>query len=732
MACDDRQLTQAQRAAAFQQQRTGVVRAVRPFSGSATVENLIDYINRELGPAVRDSRQAVNDVYLQVADNAPSANPLAFYFSTSTAAADPTVGRIRLNASPQNTATIMRVSQSNGRLVDVQPWLDVMAGGPTTPLGVVTLVDAINPARFIRWDLNTMTDQGAYWDLGITVIESSDPDPFVEDEGVVVGFISGVSAAGSTIPVAALSPIARDTFVGNIGTTTAPPVAVPLADVDSTSIIYDATSHTFQRAALTGFAAAAQNTNATTSAEPIVTYSASANMSAERVTTSSTSVTVSTSVASQIEFQRAALTGAIAAAANANTTLFSGIRDNGSAESDRTNLNFLSTASITAVVTDDAANDELEITCTIPNAGVTNALLANMAAGTQKGRQIDSGAAGAPVDLTGAEQGENIRFSTSQTTSATGTQNDFVLNDNVSELACSGAAVTFTGFTRNTVSAAGKPFFLRVGSGCTVTLAHNTTSTANCQISCPDEVDFVMQERSCVWLIESDDKWRVLSVPEQGRLIARTVYASGSGTHTYDARCRRAVVRGKAGGGGGGGAGAPDSNVASGGGEGGYFELNITSVPTSSAYAVGAGGAGGAGGNPGSAGSSGGNTTFHDGGTTRTASGGTGGQVGGVLPESGDGGAAPSLGGTVVVAIRGQGGFYGVLITIAGAYGGHGGGSGGGKGGRGGTDGTSAEAGGDAGANTGAGGGGASTGFTGTDVDGGDGGTGWILVEEYS
>jgi hypothetical protein len=79
---------------------------------------------------------------------------------------------------------------------------------------------------------------------------------------------------------------------------------------------------TYQRAALTGFAEASANSNATTSAEPIVTYSASANMSAERVTTSSTSVTVSTAVANQIEFQRAALTGAITASANSNATLF--------------------------------------------------------------------------------------------------------------------------------------------------------------------------------------------------------------------------------------------------------------------------------------------------------------------------------------------------------------------------------------------------------------------------
>lgn len=75
-----------------------------------------------------------------------------------------------------------------------------------------------------------------------------------------------------------------------------------------------------ERAALTGFAAASANSNATTSAEPIVTYSASANMSAERVLTSSTSNTISTAVSGQIAVQRAALTGEVTASADANAT----------------------------------------------------------------------------------------------------------------------------------------------------------------------------------------------------------------------------------------------------------------------------------------------------------------------------------------------------------------------------------------------------------------------------
>ena len=52
MVCTTRQLTQAQREAAYEQQRTGAIRAVRPFSGTPTIGNLIDYLNRELGRAI--------------------------------------------------------------------------------------------------------------------------------------------------------------------------------------------------------------------------------------------------------------------------------------------------------------------------------------------------------------------------------------------------------------------------------------------------------------------------------------------------------------------------------------------------------------------------------------------------------------------------------------------------------------------------------------------------------
>lgn len=644
MVCTTRQLTQAQLEAGYDQQRTGVVQALRPFGGEPTVENLIDYVNRELCPAVRSSRAKVNEVFKQVADNAPSANPLAFYFSTTTTNADPTAGRIRLDQAVQNTATVLRVSQSNARLQDVAPWLDVMSGGPTTPLGCVTLLDAVNPGRFLRFDLNTMVDQGLYWDLGVTLIESSDASPFVDGEAAVISFIAGVSAAGSTIPVGALSPVARDTFLGNIGTTTVPPSAVPLANIDGTSVIYDGTSHSFQRAALTGDVTAAQDSNATTIANGVVTNAKLATMAANTV--------------------------------KANVTAG------------------------TAAPTDH------------PLATLAGASL-DYAAGV--------------VDYVGSTSNVDL-------TSLTGAQGVI----NIATLECGGcvtvssvsAAYSIAGFTAKTN---GYWFDLidRRTSGTTVGTLLEDSGATTTSVRNPEAEEVLFPEGGQARFYYFNNRWRARpSLSVRGRLIARTTYASSSGTHTYDTRCRRARVRLKAGGGGGAGAGAADGNVGGGGGEGGYEELDITTVPATSAYAVGA--AGSAGSSSSGTGGTGGDTTFNDGSLTRTASGGAGGIAGGGVGEGGNGGAVDSIGGTVSQSCRGAPGMFGFLFTtIAQAFGGNGGGSGAGKGGFGTSDGAASEAGVAAGTNSGAGGGGGARPNS-PNVAGGAGGAGWIVVEEFS
>lgn len=792
MVCANRQLSQAQREAGFDQQRAGVRAALRPFTGAPTVENLIDYINRELGPLVRQARDAVNDIHTQVVDNAPSANPLGYYFATDTTNADPTDGRLRLNQAVQNTATVIRVSQNNAQLQDVTPWLDVMSGGPTTPLGTVTLTDAVNPGRFLRFDLNTMTDQGVYWDLGVTIIESSHASPFVDEEGITLGFIPGVSAAGSTVPVGSLSPVATDTFLGNISGSTAAPSAVPLADIDSTSIVYDAASHTFQRGALTGAVVATQNSNATLFAG-ILDNGAAENDRQNLNFVSSTSVTMTVTDDSgnnelEITPQRAALTGAIAASANANTTVFSGIRDNGSAENDRTNLNWVDGTSIFFTITDDAGGDELEIRA--QRAALTGAVSADIDTNaTLFAGILDNGGSRAnrtnlnfidntSVSLSVTDDAGNNELEIQATRAALTGEVTASLNSNALTVTRStdfdtspwtgnhqfdgqfalGTITTdsSTGSINVTLGASSTRLVLSgtgtitVGtiSGCaegrvlfgeftgtgTHTISHDA-STANA-VSCPGNENLRIDGRGGFILVgrSGTANWKCIAVAEvsAGRLISRTTYTSGSGTHTYGSRTRRARVRGKGGGGGGGGAGTADGNVGSGGGEGGYFELDITSVPASSDYEVGAGGTAGASSpDPGTAGGDGGDTTFDDGSTTRTAGGGGGGQVGGVLPEQGTGGSAPAVGGTVAAAWEGAPGGFGHFNTaITVGWGGNGGGSGAGKGGNA-SDGAASEAGAAAGANTGAGGGGASRPVSPARA-GGAGGSGYIVVEEYT
>lgn len=198
MVCTDRQLTPAQISAGFST-RIGVQQAIRPFTGEPSGSNLVDYLNRELFPVVKALRSKNNEIYLKAKENSPSANPLGYIFSPSVVNADPTSGFLRLDSATQNTSTTIRVSELNQRRISTIPWLSIMQGSATSPLGVVTLQHQSDPGRFIRFNLTSMTDQGAYWDLGVTPVESSHPNPFTDGDEIQVGFIAGVASGGVSL-----------------------------------------------------------------------------------------------------------------------------------------------------------------------------------------------------------------------------------------------------------------------------------------------------------------------------------------------------------------------------------------------------------------------------------------------------------------------------------------------------------------------------------------------------
>lgn len=118
----------------------------------------------------------------------------------------------------------------------------------------------------------------------------------------------------------------------------------------------------FERAAITGSVSAAQNVNATKFAGIKVNSVSAPSARTFLNYINSTSVTANGADNAgadgiDINFQRAALTGAISANLNSNATLFAGIQNTGVATTDRTNLNFIG-----FTIADNAGNDSIDIT----------------------------------------------------------------------------------------------------------------------------------------------------------------------------------------------------------------------------------------------------------------------------------------------------------------------------------------------------------------------------------
>lgn len=192
----------------------------------------------------------------------------------------------------------------------------------------------------------------------------------------------------------------------------------------------------------------------------------------------------------------------------------------------------------------------------------------------------------------------------------------------------------------------------------------------------------------------------------------RTVYTTGSGTYTVPTGAISLDITVQGGGGGGAAGNTAGGTGGGGGGAGGQVRKLInSSISSSYSYSVGAGGAGG---NPANSnGSTGSSTTF----STLTSGGGIGGKIYGQGGVGGAGGSA-SGGDINLIGVAGNNSGYVNGFYTSGAGGGHGGGIGAS---------TSTNTNGNAGgANTGGGGSGGSG-----NAIGGDGGSGYIIVDAY-
>jgi len=280
-----------------------------------------------------------------------------------------------------------------------------------------------------------------------------------------------VNATGSAANPTDLA-IAADSFLGRLAGVLA---SVPLADVDSASVIYDAASHTFQSAATTGDVTSTQNSNARA-------------------------------------FRAFSALSVLARAANSSgipTELAAGANDRVLARaSDALAFQQVSTG----MIADDA---------------VTDAKLRESAAVSVLGRAANS--TGNPADIAAgannrvlARTGDALSFQ--QITApmmadgtvvlSAGTYHDLVIADTVTDIICNGV-VTITGIAGGTN---GRVVRIAGGNSSTLTLPHGSgSSTAGNTFTMPAAVDYVQARGGAVLVYDtapSTDSWRCIATAQ--------------------------------------------------------------------------------------------------------------------------------------------------------------------------------------------------------------------------
>jgi hypothetical protein len=384
-----------------------------------------------------------------------------------------------------------------------------------------------------------------------------------------------VSVSVTSFPLTGLASQADDTFLANISGGAAPPTAVALTTLagagltggaDAILAVGAGTGITVNAndVALSTIAAESFFVNGTAGAAVPTAIAGSTVAGAGLTYTtggilavgSSTSITVNAN-----DIQRPALTGAISASANSNATLFSGILDNGVAETDRTNLNFIAGTNTTATITDDAGNDELEIRFNVDDFPLTG--LADQATATFLAN-ITGGSAPPTAHSLATFAGAGLTYTNVTGIMAVGAGTGITVNANdvqISTIAAesffingtAGAAVP-TAIAGSTVAGAGLTYttggILAVGAGTGTTVnandvAINFASTTNVLTGTATNVAATPDAIAALWEAGTDNAGgATITMGEGGsfNLITSTTAITAL-AFTTDKAARTAVLR---------------------------------------------------------------------------------------------------------------------------------------------------------------------------------------------
>lgn len=410
--------------------------------------------------------------------------------------------------------------------------------GTGTLTGEVVYLQSSSLRNHVRWSNIGLNSLPTMNDLKFVGNVSGAPSrPIYTDLAQLASDLFGIGFDTATHSWR-LTDAVDNTFLGNITGATTHPRATPLSDIDSTSIIYVNVTKQFVRAALTGDVTAAQDDNATTIANNIVTNAKLRDSGALSVIGRAAN-----STGDPADISAVASSGAVLRESG-STLGFGTIATDGLADDSVTNAKLAEMAAntvkanataSTANPTDFAVGTNTVlgrvagniVAAQLVNAQITdgtiaNAKLANMAARTVKGRQTDA-ATGVPVDLTGDELAENLRKNTIQTESSVSGALNITLNADTTVL-----LVRTTGdATIHSLSAGaggGREIIIehdRLSGTGNLTLAHNSGSATLQAFFLPNGQNVVLGQATCVVVRDRSTFWRA---NERGTSLADRDY----------------------------------------------------------------------------------------------------------------------------------------------------------------------------------------------------------------
>lgn len=127
----------------------------------------------------------------------PGGTIIPYIFSSTTTDSDPGAGHLRLNSTPQNTSTIIRVDLIDDEGTDWTTALDTLAVTSGDIKGYIRLHKAADATRWIEFALTAVSSAVGYRNLDVTVIDFSAANPFANGDRLFLAFTRATGAAAS-------------------------------------------------------------------------------------------------------------------------------------------------------------------------------------------------------------------------------------------------------------------------------------------------------------------------------------------------------------------------------------------------------------------------------------------------------------------------------------------------------------------------------------------------------